>query len=140
MTITSGGWSPKKSLFIKNGFKKYDELTPNFELHALKFSNSSPNPQFYPLSSDRLREYTDGLTVLTSYQCPYIVGTIQNIRTIAEDMGVRLTIHEIQNCEEAQQNGFNPYGTFHVILNGKYITHLPGGMRDLKRELAKAVE
>ena len=32
MTITEGSWSPRKDLFVKNGFKKVDELPPNFEL------------------------------------------------------------------------------------------------------------
>ena len=137
MTITSGGWSPKKTLFIKNGFKKYDELPPNYELHALKFSDFSPDPQFYPLDADRLKDYKDGFTVLTSYQCPYMAGTVQSIQSIAKDMGVNLSVHEIPDCNEAQQNGLNPYGTFHVILEGKYVTHLPGGMRDIKRELDK---
>jgi hypothetical protein len=137
MTIRSGGWSPKKELFTKNGFQKYDELPPNFELHALKFSDSYPDPQFHPLFMDRVSKYTNGITLFTSHQCPYMAATIQNIRSIAEEMGVNFTIHEIQDCEEAQQNGFNPYGTFHLILNGKYVTHLPGGMRDIKREIAK---
>jgi hypothetical protein len=140
LTIIRGGWSPKKDLFINNGFQKYDELPPNFELHALKFSNSFPDPQFHPLVSKRSQQYGDGLVVLTSYQCPYMVGAIRNIQNIAEEMGVPVTVHELQDHREAQQNGLHPYGTFHVLLNGKYVTHLPGGMRDIKRELARALE
>ena len=140
LTITSGGWSPKKDLFVRNGFEKYDKFPPNFELHALKLSNSAPDPRFYPPSIDRIKGYADGFTVLTSYQCPYIVGTIQNIKTLAADMNVNINVREFQDCREAQQNGLNPYGTFHVILNGKYVTYLPGGMRDIKRELEKIQE
>ncbi|MGD2066934.1 MAG: GNAT family N-acetyltransferase [Candidatus Bathyarchaeota archaeon] len=135
MTITKGGWSPKKDLFIKNGFEKVDELPPNFELHALKFSESAPNPQFFPIAPDRAESYSDGFTVLTSYQCPYMVQTIKNVRALAEEMGVNFHVQEIRDCTEAQQNGFNPYGTFHILLNGKYVTHLPGGMRDIKKAL-----
>jgi GNAT superfamily N-acetyltransferase len=137
MTITRGGWSPKNHLFVKKGFGKCDELPPNFELYALKFSDSAPDPQFYPLSADSLEEYKDGLTVLTSYQCPYMVGTIRNLRSIAQDMDVSFAVQEMHDHKQAQQSGLNPYGTFHVILNGQYVTHLPGGSRDIKRELSR---
>ena len=138
ITIKKGGWSPKKDLFIRNGFKKVDELLPNFELHALNFSESSPDPKFHNFNTENLKGLGDGFTVFTSYQCPYMVGTIQSIESIAQDMGINVSVRELQDCEQAQRNGLNPYGTFHVILDGEYITHLPGGMRDIKRELARA--
>jgi GNAT superfamily N-acetyltransferase len=140
MTITKGGWSPKKDLFIKNGFEKVDELLPNFELHALKFSVSASNPRFYPMVPDRAERYPDGFTVLTSYQCPYMVQTIENVRALAKEMGANFHVQEIRDCKEAQQNGLSPYGTFHIILNGKYVTHLPGGMRDIKRALEEITD
>jgi L-amino acid N-acyltransferase YncA len=140
MTITKGGWSLKKDLFIKNGFEKVDELPPNYELHALKLSDSAQNPRFYPVSSDRAKNYPDGFTVLTSYQCPYMVQTIENVRNLAQQMGEDFQVQTISNCNEAQQNGMSPYATFNVILNGKHVTHLPGGMRDIKRELEKVTK
>jgi hypothetical protein len=140
ITITKGGWSPKKDLFIKNGFEKVDELPPNFELHALKFSDSTSNPRFYPMVPDRAERYPDGFTVLTSYQCPYMVQTIENVRTLAQEMGVNFHVQEIRDCKEAQQNGLSPYGTFNIILNGKHVTHLPGGMRDIKRALEEITD
>lgn len=137
MTIKKGGWLPKKELYLKNGFEKVDELADNYELYTFKLDDLQSQPKFYPISSDAPQKYTQGFTILSSYQCPYMTGTINAIRTLAEEIGEPVTIQEIKSYKEAQQSGLHPYGVFHVIYNGKYLTHLPGGMRDMKREIER---
>jgi GNAT superfamily N-acetyltransferase len=139
ITIKKGGWLPKKEIYLKNGFKKYDEMPPDFSLYALKFSEDKPDPRFHPPKHETLKRYGDGFTVLTSNQCPYMEGTIKSLRVLAEEMGEEVNVIQMDDFVDAQMCGLNPYGTFHVIRNEKYITHLPGGMRDIKRTLGKAL-
>jgi len=139
MTITDGGWSPKKDLFIQNGFGKVDEL-PQLRVACPEAFRFRITATFLSLSPERAEMYPDGFTVITSYQCPYMAQTIENVRALAQEMDENFHVQEFRDCKEAQQNGLSPYATFHVILNGKYVTRLPGGMRDIKRELEKITD
>ncbi|MFC1803955.1 hypothetical protein ACFL0D_08335, partial [Thermoproteota archaeon] len=102
------------------------------------FLEDALDPGFHPLNPKQLMQYGTGFTVLTSYQCPYMVGTIESLGVIAEKMGETVKVCEMEDYIQAQTCGLNPYGTFHVIRNGEYITHLPGGMKDIKRVLKHA--
>jgi hypothetical protein len=119
----------------KRDSKKKDEMPPNFSLYALKFKEDTTDPRFHPAKPEVLGSYGKGFSVLTSYQCPYMAGTIDSLRFIAEEIGEVVKVIEITGYKQAQMCGLNPYGTFHVIRNGEYVTHLPGGMRDIKRAL-----
>ena len=66
-----------------------------------------------------------------------MVQTIESVPILAEIMRVNFYIQEIQNCKEAQKKEFNPNWIFHILLNGKYIMHRPGGMRDIKNVIEK---
>ena len=58
-------------------------------------------------------------------------------KDLAEERGEVLEVIEINGFADAQMCGLHPYGTFHIIRNGEYITNLPGGMRDIKKNLKK---
>jgi GNAT superfamily N-acetyltransferase len=135
IAITKGGWLPKKNIYLKNGFKEYDEILGNFSLYGIKFKDHNPDPMFHQLRPDKLANYGEGFTILSSNQCPYMFGTIENLRTIADEMEKKVTIIKMHEFSEAQLCGLHPYGTFHIIKDGKYLTHLPGGMRDIKKAL-----
>jgi len=135
ITIEKGGWLPKKEIYLKNGFEKVDALPQNFALYAYKFSKESIDPKFHPQKPERISEYGDGFTVLTSHQCPYMENTVQSLQILADESGEELKIIEMNEFTDAQMCGLHPYGTFHVVRNGVYITHLLGGMRDIKKAL-----
>lgn len=134
MTTRKGGWLPKKNIYIKHGFKETDELD-DFQLYTLKFKEEYPDPKFYPFKPENVAKYSDGFTVLSSNQCPYIAGMIKSLETLASEIGESVNVIEIDSYHNAQQDGLHHYGTFHIIHNGEYVTHLPGGMRDLKKAL-----
>jgi GNAT superfamily N-acetyltransferase len=135
MTIKKGGWLPKDSIYLKNGFKKYDDLNDEHQLYGLKFSDEYPDPSFHPLKPEKLVQFRDGFTVITSNQCPYMVGTINSLAALADELGEELTVIEMDDYSVAQLSGLHPYGTFHTIKDGEYVSHLPGGMRDIKKAL-----
>lgn len=134
MTVKKGGWLPKKNIYLKHGFTQTDELD-GFQLFTLKFNESSPDSKFHPLNLKRLSKFSEGFTVLNSNQCPYMAGLIKSLEALASELGEPVNIVEMDSFQDAQLNGLHPYGTFHIIQNGDYVTHLPGGMRDLKKSL-----
>jgi GNAT superfamily N-acetyltransferase len=62
-------WLPQKDLFVKNGFKKVDSMSPYFELYAKRLSEDVPTPKFNPIPRRRLEEYLNGVTIFKSNQC-----------------------------------------------------------------------
>ncbi|MBK1813118.1 YoaP domain-containing protein [Clostridium sp. YIM B02505] len=58
-----------------------------------------------------------GITVLYSDQCP-----IKNITEAAKECSLDIRLHKIDNHIEAQ-NSPSPYGTFNIIVDGKFLTH-----------------
>ena len=132
-----GGWTPKSNIFEKNDFSMCDSILDTFDIHALKFNENAPDPKFVPLI-ELEGEYKKGTHVFVSYQCPYMAGTIKSLQKLAEDeFNEEVSIHEMSTYEDARKYGFHPYGTFHITRNGRYITHLPGGFRDIQKEFEK---
>lgn len=127
-------WLANEKLYLKNRFKKVDEMPP-FELYAKKLKNNVAPPEFYPISRKKLANCGKGLTILESNQCPYAHKTVTSIIRMAERAKIPVKVEHITTCEEAQKNGVHPYGTFCVILDGKSISYYPGDTRQVKQAL-----
>jgi len=119
MSAEKGGWLPKRNIYLNNGFKKVDGMEPYFELYAYIFSDKAPKPKFYPMSDDKISEYSDGVTILYSDQCPYVVDLVEELNDEFKDKKDRLKTIKINSCKEAQQNSVYPYGTYCIICNGE---------------------
>ena len=139
ITVRKGGWMPTSKIYEKQGFRKVDEMEPGFSLYALKFNEDSRDPRFYPSKPEMFTKYGEGITVLTSHQCPHMEGSLIGLREYAEEHGEKLEVIEMTEPGEAQHCG-TPYGTFLVIRNGEYITHLPGGRNPIKKEMSKKIQ
>jgi GNAT superfamily N-acetyltransferase len=134
ITIKKGGWLPKSSIYLKNGFTEYDTLD-EFQIYGIKFSDDYSVPKFHPVKPENLGNYGIGFTVLNTNQCPYMAGTIKSLEKLVEEIGESVTVVELDDYTQAQLSGIHPYGTFLILKDGKYVTHLPGGMRDIKKAL-----
>jgi hypothetical protein len=130
-------WLTNEKVFLKNGFKKVDELAP-FELYARKIKRDAQSPKFFPISQEKLRKCGKGITVLVSPQCPYAPNSVAAIKRIAEKTGIPARVVPILTCEEAQRNGMHPYGTFCVILDGEVVSYYPGDLKEVKQSLNRA--
>jgi hypothetical protein len=116
-----GAFMAKKAIFLKKGFVVVDSAKPDFELLALKFSPSAPNPKFV---ITQLKGYQDGLTVIRSPQCPYSVKNVAGILETAKLMGIKANLIDLNTAEAAQKSPC-AFGTFCIIYNGKIISHHP---------------
>ncbi|MFX1389271.1 MAG: GNAT family N-acetyltransferase [Promethearchaeota archaeon] len=116
MSAEKGGWLPKEKLLLNNGFEKVDEIEPYFTLYAKNFNKDAPKPKFYPLDKNKQKEYSEGVTIVYTDQCPYITDLVEETKDI--DTKGKFKIIKINDCKEAQENGIYPYGTYCIICNG----------------------
>lgn len=135
ITVSKGGWAPKKTLFEKKGFQKYDSLD-NYELYALKLNDEAPDPRFLEIKNAS----GDGLRVITSNQCPYMAMTVDGVREIGEELGKSVEIKEMKGREDVVENCMDSYGTFHLVMDGEYVTPLPGGPGFIKKTIKAQID
>lgn len=127
-------WLTSEKLFLKNDFKKVDEIPP-FELYVRKLRSNVDPPKFRPISLRKLSDYGKGLTILESDQCPYAPKSVMSIKRMAEKAKIPLKIERL-SCEDVRTNCVHPYGTFCVILDGKPISYYPGDTKQVRQALA----
>lgn len=116
-----GSFMAKKDIFVKKGFHVVDLAKPDFELLALKFSPDIPNPKFAVPSTE---EYSTGLTVIRSPQCPYSVKNVDAILDTAKEMGLSVKLLDF-TCHTDAQHSPCAFGTFCIINDGKVISYHP---------------
>jgi GNAT superfamily N-acetyltransferase len=118
-------WLAKKELFLKNGFELVDKAPPDFELLVKRLKKSTNLPKFRGDWRERLSQYSKGLTIIRSDQCPYVEKMVKEIsETAKERYGLKAKIVELKNCKDAQ-NAPSAYGTFSIVFNGKLLADHP---------------
>ncbi|MHA1916606.1 MAG: GNAT family N-acetyltransferase, partial [Promethearchaeota archaeon] len=135
MSADKGGWLPNTKIYLNNGFEKVDEMEPYFSLYAKKFSNNSPKPKFHPLSDDKIQKYSKGVTIIYTDQCPYIVDLVEELDEIFKNNKDVFNVKKLNNCEDAQQNGVFPYGTYCICLDGEISLYKHATKREILEHL-----
>ncbi len=136
-----GPWMAGKELFLKNGFEVVDKAPPDFELLVKKFKKRALSPKFKGDWEKRVGRYSQGLTIIRSDQCPYLVKWVEEIRKTAEERyGLQPRVVDLKNHEEAQ-NAPSAFAVFSIIHNGKMLTVYPTSnkrfMNIMDKELRK---
>lgn len=123
MVSSEGVWLASKKFFLKNGFQSVDQAEPAFNLLVKKFNPAAPNPTFPTNWAERSARYGDGLTILRSDQCPYIVDAVALLLAEATERGIPARVIEIENARQAQELSPSPYGLFGVVYNGQLLSY-----------------
>jgi len=119
-----GTWMAGKELFLRNGFEVVDTALPDFELLARRFMDA-PLPKFKGDWERRLSQYSSGLTIIQSDQCPYVAKAVKEIPETAEkEYRLKPRIIELRNCKEAQ-NAPSAFAIFTIIYNGRLVADHP---------------
>jgi len=119
--VRDGPWLADRRLFLANGFKPVDTATPDYELLARKFNNSAPNPAFKGEWDRKLGQYSRGLTIIRSSQCPHITKFAADIAATAEtEYRIVPNVVDLQSASDAQ-NAPTPYAIFALIYNGQLL-------------------
>jgi hypothetical protein len=116
-----GSFMAKKDIFLKKGFSQVDKAKPDFELLVLKFADQTENPSFKELSGNN---YSEGLTIFRSPQCPYSVKNVEAIMQTAGKMNLNPKLVELDDHYAARQSPC-AFGTFCIINNGRILSHHP---------------
>jgi GNAT superfamily N-acetyltransferase len=116
-----GSFMAKRVFFIKHGFEQLDNAMPDFELLVLKFDEKSSNPSFRKVSP---QNYSDGLYVFRSPQCPYSVKNVDAIMKTADKLKIKTTLIEM-NDFTLVQNAPCAFGTFCIVKDGEVISYHP---------------
>ncbi|MDD2426215.1 MAG: YoaP domain-containing protein [Bacteroidales bacterium] len=116
-----GSFMAKKDIFLKKGFKIVDQAEPDFELLVLKFNDKAKEPEF---RKNSLQEYSEGLTIIRSPQCPYSVKNVDAIIQTAKKMNLEPKLRDLDDSVSAQQSPC-AFGTFCIINDGVIISHHP---------------
>jgi GNAT superfamily N-acetyltransferase len=80
-----GTWMVGKELFLRNGFEEVEKALPDFSLLVKKFKKPAPTPSFRGGWDKKLKEFSKGLTIISSGQCPYNVKMVNDIAEIARE-------------------------------------------------------
>jgi hypothetical protein len=125
VVVRKGTWMVSKELFLKNGFELADKTSPDFELYVLKFNSKIESPKFIDNSNLLLKEYTKGLTIITSDQCPYTTKAVNEITdTVINEYDIIPIIKELKSSDDAQKSPC-AFSTFCIIYNGKVVAEHP---------------
>ena len=120
-----GSFMAGKELFVKNDFEVVDKAPPDFELLVKKLNEKAPFPKFKGNWGKRLSQYSKGLTIIRTDQCPYTVKNVREIcKTAGQEYNIKPNTIELKNCQDAQ-NSPCPFGTFCIVYNGKVIANHP---------------
>jgi hypothetical protein len=120
-----GPFMAGRDIFVKKGFSVTDTAAPDFELLALKFDRDAPDPKFKSSLAKSRENYTEGLTILRSPQCPY---TEKNVKAIIETarsrFGMSPRLIDLEDAAAVQESPC-AFGTFCILYNGEVISDHP---------------
>jgi GNAT superfamily N-acetyltransferase len=119
--VRDGPWLADRRLFLANGFEPADTAPPDYQLLVRKFENGTINPAFKKDWDKKLGQYSQGLTIIRSNQCPHIAKFAAEIIEAAEkEYGIRPTVVDLESWSDAQ-NAPTPYATFALIYDGRLL-------------------
>jgi L-amino acid N-acyltransferase YncA len=121
VTNPETSWAPSKDIFLKHDFKLVDTAPYHFELLVYHFGTSSSLPYFPNNWDERVGKFQN-LTILRSFQCPYVEIGTENIIAAANKLGIEFKIIDLKDREELMELSPTPYGIFSVIFKGQLIT------------------
>jgi len=123
--VRQGPWMADGRLFLANGFEVADSAPPDYQLLVRKLNTSAPGPVFQRDWDSRAAQYSRGLNIIRSGQCPHIAKFAGDIGAAAEqEYGLDVNVVELRSPADAQ-GAPTPYAVFAVIHNGQVIADHP---------------
>ncbi len=122
-SVTSNGvWMAGNNLFLTHGYEQVDEAPPSFQLMIKPF-RVAPQPRFPTDWADRSAAFGDGLTIVTTDQCPYLDDAERAVMDGAAKLGVPTTIVRLEDAGAVQARSPSAFGVFGVVFNGELLSY-----------------
>jgi len=121
-----GSFMADNRIFLKSGFRIIDSSKPDFDLLVNQFDERVPAPHFKKAEmQESLKQYSDGLTIIRSVQCPYTEKNVNAIvKTAQSQFHLDPKVVDLNDAASAQTSP-SPFGSFCIIYNGEIISHHP---------------
>lgn len=123
--------------YKSKGFVVADTSAPYYELLALPLTEGAALPSFGPSLATELEE--DGVGIWYSDHCPHNSKYVPRLRAVCEEAGVPFHEHKLQSIEQAQAAP-NPFTTYALYYNGKFVTNEIFSEGKMKKFLEGAVK
>ncbi len=122
MVTSEKVWMAKKKIFVKYGFESVDKAPPAFNLMVKKFTDV-PSPTFAHQWEQKAARYDQGLTVITTPQCPYIHDSANMAMEFARERGIQCKVIELKSAREVRESAPSAYGVFSIVHNGVLLAY-----------------
>lgn len=119
LTNPDTSWTPGKAVFLKNGFIEVAQAPYQFELLVYAFRQAR-EPYFPNDWEKRLAPY-DQLSILRTWQCPFIDAASQNMAEAAKKLDMPVNIVELTTREQLLRLAPTPYGVYGVVFNRQLV-------------------
>lgn len=120
-----GPFMAGNDIFLNKGFEIVDSAEPDFDLLVKKFDDKSENPKFRADMDKCLTEYSKGLTIIRSAQCPY---TEKNVNAIIESaknkFKLKTNLIDLKDAKAVQKTPC-AFGSFGLLYNGEILSYHP---------------
>lgn len=122
MLASEGNWLVGKELLLKHGFEPVAQVPPSFNLMVMKFDDVPP-PTLLDNWQKKLSQFSRGLTVFRSDQCPYIDDAVKVVLETAKKLGIKSRVIELKTCEDVRNLSPSPYGVFSIVYDGRLLSY-----------------
>ncbi len=120
MVTSEGNWLAGKKLLEGHGFKAIDSAPPSFTLMVKKLKQG-PKPSFPHDWAARAERFGNGLTILSSGQCPYHPDACQILLDAASRKKIKARVVRFRTAADVQARSPSPYGVFNIVFNGRLV-------------------
>jgi GNAT superfamily N-acetyltransferase len=135
MLTSEGNWLAGKELLLQHGFKLVAQAPPAFNLMVMQFDGASP-PVLLNNWERKAEQFSHGLTVFRSDQCPYIDDAVKTVWDTTKRLDIESRVVELKSPEDVRNLSPSPYGVFSIVYNGRLLS--PHYL--LEKELLKRLE
>jgi L-amino acid N-acyltransferase YncA len=111
--------------FLHLGFHVVQSTPLGVDLVVLKFNPASADPHFAADLKKKARALGDGLTVISTPQCPYTYESAQQVVSLAHANNIsRARSLRLNTLAQVRQTAPSPYVSFEIVYNGEVISNL----------------
>jgi GNAT superfamily N-acetyltransferase len=119
---SSGVWMVDNGLFLAHGYEQVDEAPPSFQLMVKPF-RTAPQPTFPTNWAERAAAFGEGLTVVTTDQCPYLDDAERTVVDAAANLGIASRIARLEDAAAVQARSPSAFGVFGIVLDGELLSY-----------------
>jgi GNAT superfamily N-acetyltransferase len=108
--------------FLGQGFHIV-QFACGMDLVALKFDLAAADPHFSSDLKKKARALGDGLTVVSSPQCPCTYESAQQVVGIARADKIRARSLRVNSLKQLRQTSPSPFASFDIVYDGEVISN-----------------